>query len=166
MGIGGRSFAKLVEDASWGVVLAVPMVVITTLVAVVLLALLPAPDSPLPPSGTGPGVLFNMLAAVVVAPLSEELFFRGFATTAWLRTMTPWRAIIRGSIFFAAVHILGVGGQDFGDATGRAAVAFFSHLPVAIVLGLLFARRRSLAAPIALHATYNALLFLAQLAAG
>ena len=166
MGIGGRPLVPFVEDIAWGIVLAVPVIVVTTLVAAVLFTVLPVPDSPLPPSGAGAGILFNLLAAVIVAPVGEELFFRGYATTAWLRAMSPWAAILRGALFFAAVHVLTVGGNDFGDALGRASVAFLTRLPVAITLGLIFARRRSLAAPIALHATYNGLLFLAQLSAG
>ena len=166
MGIGGRPAGALVEDVAWGAVLAVPVIVATVLVAGVMLSILPAPDSPIPPNGGSTGAVFNFLAAVVIAPAGEELFFRGFATTAWMRSMSPRGTILRGALFFAAVHVLTVGGADFGDAAGRAAVAFVSRLPVAIALGLVFTRRRSLAAPIALHATYNGLLFLAQFAGG
>ena len=89
MGIGGRTFGVLVEDVAWGTVLAVPVLVVTLFVANALLSILPAPDSPIPPAGSGPGLIFNLLAAVVIAPLGEELFFRGYATTAWARAMTP-----------------------------------------------------------------------------
>jgi hypothetical protein len=160
MGLGGRPLGLLVEDVAWGVVAAVPVLVGTILIAAVLLPFLPAPDSPLPRSGDGTGFLFNLLAACVVAPLGEELFFRGFATTAWARAMPARSAILRGALFFAVIHVLTVGGTGFGDATGRAVVAFVTRLPVAVALGALFVRRRSLAGPIALHATFNGLLLL------
>jgi membrane protease YdiL (CAAX protease family) len=160
MGLGDRVRSRLGEDIAWGVVLAVPVLVVTSLAAVALANFLPTPDSPLPPSGGASGVVLNFLAAAVVAPVGEELFFRGFATTAWARSLPIGGAILRGALFFAAVHVLTVGGTGFQDAAGRALVAFLTRLPVAIALGILFTRRGSLAAPIALHATFNGLLVL------
>ena len=50
-------------------------------------------------------------------------------------------------------------------ALGLIVVGFVDRLPVAFALGWLFVRRRSLWAPIGLHATFNAvLLILADLA--
>ena len=43
------------------------------------------PESPLPPTGTTEGLLLNLLTAAVLAPIGEEVFYRGFALTAWLR---------------------------------------------------------------------------------
>ncbi len=43
------------------------------------------PASPLPPTGTTIGFALSLLAGVVVAPFGEEILFRGFATTAWVR---------------------------------------------------------------------------------
>ncbi len=165
MGIGGRPLPALVEDVAWGVVIAVPVLLASALLAVLLSPILPTPDSPLPPSGSGGGLAANVLAAVVVAPLGEELFFRGFSTTIWARSMPVRAAVVRAAVFFAIGHVLTVGGADFGDATGRAVVAFVTRLPVALALGAIFVRRRSLAAPLALHATFNGLLLvLAQIA--
>ncbi|MHB8460983.1 MAG: CPBP family glutamic-type intramembrane protease [Candidatus Limnocylindrales bacterium] len=165
MGIGGRPVPALVEDVAWGVVIAVPVLLASALLAVLLSPILPTPDSPLPPSGSGGGLAANVLAAVVVAPLGEELFFRGFSTTIWARSMPVRAAVARAAVFFAIGHVLTVGGTDFGDATGRAVVAFVTRLPVALALGAIFVRRRSLAAPLALHATFNGLLLvLAQVA--
>ncbi|MFI5226534.1 MAG: CPBP family intramembrane glutamic endopeptidase [Candidatus Limnocylindrales bacterium] len=160
MGIGGRPTVDLVRDVAWGVVLALPVIAITSIVAGLLALVLPLPDSPLPPSGGGGGLAFNFVAAAVMAPIGEETFFRGFTTTAWSRTMSLRAAVLRAAIFFAAVHVLTVGGADFADAAGRALFAFTTRLPVAIALGWLFVERRSLAAPIALHATFNGLLVL------
>jgi membrane protease YdiL (CAAX protease family) len=160
MGIGGRPAVDLAADAAWGIVLAVPVIVLTTIVGLILSPLLPLPDSPLPPSVGGGGLAFNFVAAAIMAPIGEETFFRGFATTAWTRSVSIRAGILRAAIFFAAVHVLTVGGTDFADAAGRALFAFTTRLPVAIVLGVLFVRRGSLVAPIALHATFNGLLVL------
>ncbi len=160
MGMGGRATADLARDVAWGVVLALPIIAITTIVAGLLALVLPLPDSPLPPSGGSGGLAFNFVAAAVMAPIGEETFFRGFATTAWSRTMSLRAAVLRAAIFFAAVHVLTVGGADFADAAGRALFAFTTRIPVAMALGWLFVERRSLAAPIALHATFNGLLVL------
>ncbi|HTC86339.1 MAG TPA: CPBP family intramembrane glutamic endopeptidase [Candidatus Acidoferrum sp.] len=166
MGIADRSTKALAGDIGGGVLLAVPVLFVTALITVVLVQFLPTPASPLPSTGAATGIALNVLAAVVVAPLGEELCFRGFATTAWARSMSPRRAIVRGAIFFAAIHVLQVGGVDFVDAAGRATVAFVGRLPIALALGQTFMARRSIAAPIALHATFNGLILLAQLSTG
>jgi membrane protease YdiL (CAAX protease family) len=58
-------------------------------------------------------------------------------------------------------------GSDFGEAARLAVVAFAVRLPVALLLGWVFVRRRTLVAPIALHATYNAIpVLLVALGAG
>ena len=74
--------------------------------------------------------------------------------------MSPRAGLVRAALFFAAVHVLTVGGTDFADAAGRALFAFATRLPVAFVLGALFVERRSLASSIALHASFNGLLVL------
>ena len=38
----------------------------------------------------------NLVAAAVLAPVWEEVFFRGFATTAWERTAGARAAIAKG----------------------------------------------------------------------
>jgi membrane protease YdiL (CAAX protease family) len=160
MGIGGRTASELGGDIAWGVVLVVPVVVVTAFVGGLLSLVLPLPDSPLPPSGGTSGLIVNLISAAVVAPIGEETFFRGFSTTAWARSMSPRAGLVRAALFFAAVHVLTVGGTDFADAAGRALFAFATRLPVAFVLGALFVERRSLASSIALHASFNGLLVL------
>jgi uncharacterized protein len=142
---------------AFGAILAVPLVFISGLIAVLLVQVLPAPPSPLPEAGDRLGVLMNLVAAAVVAPLGEELFFRGFATTAWLRGAGPRTAIVRGALFFALAHVLTLSGATFGEALGQAIVAFVVRIPVALALGWLFVRTRSIYPTIALHATFNGL---------
>ena len=50
-----------------------------------------------------------VLGAAVVAPIAEEIFFRGFALSAWQRDLGPRPALVRSALFFALVHIANVG---------------------------------------------------------
>jgi membrane protease YdiL (CAAX protease family) len=150
----GRDLSSAI---AFGAMLAVPLVFATTLLAALLVQVLPQPPSPLPEASDRIGVLMNLVAAAVVAPLGEELFFRGFATTAWLRGAGPQTAIVRGALFFALAHVLTLSGPTFQEAAGQAVVAFAVRIPVALALGWLFVRSRSIYPTIALHATFNAL---------
>lgn len=143
----------------WGAVFAWPVVIVTGLVVLVLVALIgQQPSAPLTPTGSPGGLLLNLLAGAVIAPFYEELFFRGFVQTAWRRVTGPTQAIIRSAILFAAVHAIDQSGDTFAAAFGVALVAAGARLPVALFLGLVFDRRRSLWTTIGLHATFNAIL--------
>ena len=63
-----------------------------------------------------------------------------------------------GALFFAIVHVLQVGGTSPTQALALAAVAFVTRVPVGLALGWLFLSRRSIWAPIGLHAAFNGLL--------
>jgi uncharacterized protein len=165
MGLARRDLVDALSDLGWGAGFAIPLVLVTLVIGGIFVSFLPTPDSPLPVVH-GAGFIVNLVSAAVVAPIGEELYFRGFATTAWARVMPARRAILRGALFFALVHVLTVGGSSFDDALGRAFVAFATRIPIAVALGWVFIRRRSLYASIGLHATFNgALLVLAELAA-
>ena len=154
----GPGEGSLLADVALGIALAVPTLFGAAFLAAVLVALLGvAPSAPLPPAEDAAGVLVNLFVAAVLAPFWEEVFFRGFVTTAWARTAGPRAAIIRGALFFALIHVITLAGSDFDTATRTALIAFAIRLPVGLVLGWVFLRRRTLVAPIALHATYNAI---------
>jgi CAAX protease family protein len=159
---GSQSFA---EDAAWGVVLAVPVLTVTGIVAALLSTFLPLPDPVLPPATDLGGVFLNLAVAAVIAPIGEEIFFRGFSTRAWARAYGARRALIQGAVFFAIAHVLTLGAVEPVEGLKLALFASLVRLPVALTLGWLFLRRRSLVAPIFLHATYNGLPIIA-LAAG
>jgi len=153
------SLPAAARDLAWGAVLAVPVLVVASILVAGLVTLVgSAPESPLPPTGSSMGLAVNLLAGAVIAPLYEELLFRGFATTAWARVVRPASAIVRTSILFALAHVLTQGGASFSEAFGIAVVAAAARFPVALVLGWVYLRRRSLWAAIGLHATYNAIL--------
>jgi membrane protease YdiL (CAAX protease family) len=153
------SLPSAIRDLAWGALLATPVVLVTAVVVAGLVTIVGStPQSPLPPTGTSLGLAINLIAGALIAPVYEELLFRGFATTAWARVVTPAAAIARTSVLFALAHVLTQGGASFAEAFGIAVVAAAARLPVALVLGWVFLRRRSLWAAIGLHAAFNAIL--------
>jgi membrane protease YdiL (CAAX protease family) len=154
-------------ELAMGMTYAIPVIVVTTLIAFVATLVLPVvPESPLPPTGSTGGLLLNLLGGAVLVPIGEETLFRGVATTAWSRTFGMQRAIVQGALFFAIVHVLQVGGTSPAQAIALAVVAFVTRVPVGLALGWLFLSRRSIWASIGLHGAFNGiLLILAEVAA-
>jgi membrane protease YdiL (CAAX protease family) len=175
VGTGALSWAEMqvrrfdrraVDDLAFGAALAAPVIVVTVLLAAVLAVLIPVtPTSPLPPTGTIGGLLLQLLVGAVIAPVSEEILFRGFSLTAWERSIGSQRAIVRASLLFALAHVINASGDSLGEVAGLIVVGMATRLPVAFVLGWVFVRRRSIWASIGLHSAFNAiLLVLAHLA--
>jgi membrane protease YdiL (CAAX protease family) len=165
MGVGQTGRAAIAELLT-GAVYALPAILATGVVAVALSGVLPTPPAPLPLGADPVGILANLLAAAVVAPLGEELFFRGYATTAWERGTGPRRALVQGALFFAFVHVLAVTGATAAEAAGAAVAAFLARLPISFMLGWIFLRRGSLWASIGLHSAFNLALVVLAIAAG
>jgi membrane protease YdiL (CAAX protease family) len=163
-----RPDADRLRDLAIGAALAIPIVILTSVLADVLVALLGASPPSIVPLNTGlVGLALNLLSAAVITPFGEELFFRGFSTTAWVRGMGERGGLIRGAVFFAVIHVLLIGGPTFSEAFRAAIVGFVGRLPVSLALGWIFLRRRSLYASIGLHATFNAtLVIVSEIAAG
>jgi membrane protease YdiL (CAAX protease family) len=111
---------------------------------------LPTPDTSLE-------ALAVALGAAVIAPLGEELFFRGFALTAWARDLGAQTAIVRSAVLFAIVHIANIQTSSFAEGASQALLQTLVILPVGLVLGLLFVRHGMVGA-ISAHVTYNTLL--------
>ncbi|MFN3408078.1 MAG: lysostaphin resistance A-like protein [Limisphaerales bacterium] len=90
---------------------------------------------------------------VVLAPLAEEMLFRGIAYPTLRRFTTPGIALWGSSLVFALIH--------FNKLT------FLPLLLLSVVLTLLYRRTGNLLAPIACHAAFNAcnfaLLFFSEL---
>ncbi len=113
MGIRRPTAGALVGDIVSGVLLGLFALVATGFVAGLLVRLLGVePVGPVPIPNTTLDRVLNLLAAGIIAPVTEEIFFRGFATTAWLQRIGPSRAIVRGALFFAIVHVLTIGGAE------------------------------------------------------
>ena len=155
LGIGRTALGEIGGGALW----AVPIIAVTAVVSQILLSIFPVtPESPLPVTGEPVGFALSLLAGVLVAPFGEEILFRAFATTAWVRGLGVRRGVIQAALIFAFAHVLTVSGRDAGDAFGLAAVGFGSRIPIAIALGYLFVRRRTMWASFGLHATFNGIL--------
>jgi uncharacterized protein len=156
MGLGNRA-AAAVRDLGVGAVLAIPVLVVTLALGLLLSRYLAPAPPVLPSSGDPGGLLLNLVSAAILAPIGEELFFRGFTTTAWSRTAGVGRAIIQGAVFFSLAHVATLFDASFAEGAQRALFSFLALLPVSIALGWVFLARRSLYASIGLHATFNAI---------
>lgn len=119
------------------------------------------------PAGPLPGLLLpgqplwlGAISAVVLAPITEELFHRGIVLHAWMREYGRWVALLASSALFGLVH--------YGLNPIEGLVPELPWLGVAalagLVLGVLALRTGSLVAPIAAHATMNAITLLLAVA--
>ena len=88
------------------------------------------------------GGLVTLVVLVVVAPLTEELLFRGLILHGFLRWYRPGTAIVLSALLFALVHV-----NPYQFPTG-----FFAGM----LLGWVFVATRSLWPCLFLHALFNA----------
>lgn len=98
---------------------------------------------------SGTEVVTFGVSALVLAPFAEEIFFRGTMLPALSRVMGGRSAILLQAICFGAIHV---------GAWNTWPLA----IPLAVVgwaAGFLYVRTGSLAAPIAMHAAFNAINF-------
>jgi membrane protease YdiL (CAAX protease family) len=157
----GTSVASALGDIANAVGVTVPVTVVTLILGSLVALLLKAtPPQVLPIPTNGLEIAIDAIAAIVLAPIGEELFFRGFAQTAWSRDLGARAGLIRAAVFFALVHILNVRVDSGGfDAGLRSAIVELAVLlPVGLMLGYLF-QRRGLIASTAAHMTYNGIVF-------
>jgi membrane protease YdiL (CAAX protease family) len=150
-----RPDASSLRDLLLGGILAVPLLLLTLVLSSLLARPLGPLTAALPPATSAVDFAWNVLSAVVLAPIGQELFFRGFTTTAWARTNGAWVAIARGALFFGVVYLLTQLDATFAAGASRALHGFLAQLPVGVALGWLFLGRRSLYAAIGLHAAFN-----------
>jgi membrane protease YdiL (CAAX protease family) len=143
-------------DLLWGAALALPILSVAGLFAALVMngTGVGAP-AVLPPTINTADLAANAITAGLIAPIGEELLYRGVIAQAWARQSSARRAILFSAIIFAFAHTLTVGGTSVANAASVAAVAFLVRLPLGLALGLLWMRRRSIVATIALHAVYN-----------
>lgn len=84
-----------------------------------------------------------LLGSVILAPLCEEIFFRGFLLTGILRELSPLWSIVISSALFAIAHV------DFGDLLPLFAIG--------LALGFIRWKSGSTWAGIILHVSNNLL---------
>lgn len=100
--------------------------------------------------GTDEGVVAAIafsLAAVVVAPVAEELFFRAFLYRALRNRLRVWSACAINALVFSSVHV-----QYLVEPKIFVIIGVF-----AVGACLLYEITGSVFAPIAMHATFNTL---------
>ncbi len=158
MGLPVRPFDRLqlaiaLRNLLEGAIMAVPVLFVTVGLGSLLIRIFgSAPPGPLPVALTPSDGAINLVSGILIAPFGEELFYRGFATTAWVRGLGSRAGILRGALLFCVAHVLTLSGTP-----SDALIAFLVRLPVAISLGWIFVRRGSLASSFGLHAMFNAI---------
>ena len=85
--------------------------------------------------------LATRLVAVIVAPVCEEIFFRGFLLSGLMLAMPAWAAVLASALVFGFAH------ADPGS--------FLPLVMIGVVLGVLRLRSGSLWPGIALHTLNN-----------
>lgn len=85
-----------------------------------------------------------VLAIAILAPVAEELFFRGAVLNAWEREYGTRRAIIGSASLFAIVHV-----------AGGTPVAVVEVFILGLLLAWVYVQTRSLATTIGLHGAFN-----------
>lgn len=102
--------------------------------------------------GTDEGSVISVIVAglliVVLAPIAEELFFRGFVFAGLRRAMPIWPAIVLSAVIFGSLHLVG------GDIGVGIQIAVLGG-----ILAYLYERTGSLWAPIAAHMINNSIAF-------
>jgi hypothetical protein len=87
-----------------------------------------------------------IIVVTIIAPFSEEIFFRGFLYSAFKKSWGVNAGLFLSSFLFALVHL-----------------EFYSFIPLMVIgwlLAYLFERTKSLITPIFLHGIYNLILIL------
>lgn len=90
--------------------------------------------------------ILTVVVAVMLAPVFEEVFFRGFLYSGLRNKFGIQWSLVITSAFFAFVHFEVIG--------------FLPRFFVGYVLGYIYEERRNLMAPITAHAVYNGTLLL------
>ena len=85
--------------------------------------------------------MFMMAAAVVIAPVAEELLFRGILFTAVLKSRSFFPAALLVGLYFALVHFH--------------ALSFLPLLALSIAFSAGYGATGSILTPIAMHALFN-----------
>ncbi|BCJ91390.1 hypothetical protein IZ6_21250 [Terrihabitans soli] len=113
----------------------------STFPVVAELGALPSENTAALPENTA--LILSIIAAVIGAPLAEELVFRGFVFTAVRERWGFAWALVLSSVLFAAMHF---------EPTGLYALIV---LPSAFLLGWLREKTGGIYAPILIHAVFN-----------
>jgi membrane protease YdiL (CAAX protease family) len=93
--------------------------------------------------------MFMLASSIVIPPLVEETFFRGYVQTRLCTAFRPLTAIISAALLFALAHVQYLDGSFVGTAALLLGIWQF------VILGLMRLRTGSLLAGIIAHALFN-----------
>jgi membrane protease YdiL (CAAX protease family) len=151
-----------VGDVLWALALLLPLFFVSALLSALLSVALGVHGSdltsPVTTTVTNVDRLIAILTVAILVPIGEEIFYRGFATNAWGRSLSRNSVMLRAAFFFAAVHIINVTSTDAGLSLKAALFNMTVRIPIAIALTWIYMRRRSLVASATLHGSYNGLI--------
>jgi membrane protease YdiL (CAAX protease family) len=128
----------------WGVVAWIGATVLGLLSALVLEAIGIAPDRQTAEQAVEllePWIVVP--AVVLLAPIAEEVFFRGIVFNAWLREGGRTWAYVGSSVLFAAIHL--------------SLVSLVPIIALGVALAWAYERTGTLVTPIVMHAVVNGL---------
>lgn len=141
-----------------GLLLALPAWLVATLLGALLQGILDRLGHP-----AVPGILDDaiarldptalVLAVVLVAPIAEEIFFRGLVLNAWLREYGARFGIIGSAALFGAIHA----DTSSGEALLTSVVRVVPIFGLGLALAFVYRRTGSLLAAIGMHVGFNAL---------
>lgn len=93
-----------------------------------------------------------ILAVTLIAPVTEELMFRGLLPRILGKWMSQMSSFAVAAFVFAAFHLLGVTGENFMQSIALLLPQLFI---VGLILGWQVMRRRRLGVAIFIHAGFN-----------
>jgi membrane protease YdiL (CAAX protease family) len=143
------------SDVPWGFVASIAARILSAAVLLLLWLVAPRLVGSNVPDGEGvdgtAALVVVTIAAVVLAPLVEELYFRGFVQRSLETRYPAWLAIAVSSLLFGLAHVgfepgWGSVGTVLGTGVGGA------------VFGVAARETRSLGVPIVGHALFNGVL--------
>ncbi len=161
-GIHNKKEACLLNPTKWyTILLLVPGVYIATIVVMAALMGLMANNGIDLPGFTGEktqiiesfgadtiGMILAFVSAVLIAPVIEEIVFRGMMLRAFAKHTPVWGAVLLSSAIFALIHF------TFG--------VFFPLMILGVVMAVLTVKTRSLYPAIVFHMINNSMAFVAE----
>ena len=94
------------------------------------------------------GTALTIVYAIVIAPVGEELFFRGVLFRALRDRHGFWVGAVGSSVGFGLIHFV-------PDAAADTALLMIAMFFTGIALCYLYERRGTIVAPLAAHVTFN-----------
>lgn len=99
-----------------------------------------------------------ILAVVVITPVAEELFFRGFLLQGLWRSFGSRVAVVVSALLFGLSH--------FGGASLTAVIPVAGGTAIGLVFGAMFVRTRNLGVTVVAHALVNGVAILLTVGTG